>query len=153
MVLCDPSDDVDKFNARAEELGCNLLMQYVPIDVDQKTFDGVCQSEWYMPAEYKNLNLLSYLRNACAARLGCTINELDRYPNWNRTLQELTEFIQRGMENVLRYMVYLVDFMRKNDIVWGVGRGSSVSSYVLFLIGVHRIDSVEHNLDWKEFLR
>jgi DNA polymerase III alpha subunit len=37
--------------------------------------------------------------------------------------------------------------------VWGVGRGSSVASYVLFLIGVHRIDSMKYNLDYKEFLR
>ena len=35
----------------------------------------------------------------------------------------------------------------------GVGRGSSVASYILYLIGVHRIDSIKYNLDWKEFLR
>jgi DNA polymerase III alpha subunit len=57
------------------------------------------------------------------------------------------------MFNLLRYMVYLVDFMRENDIVWGVGRGSSVASYVLYLIGVHRIDSIQYGLDWREFLR
>jgi len=54
---------------------------------------------------------------------------------------------------LLRYMCYLVDFMRGNDIVWGVGRGSSVASYILYLIGVHRIDSIAYNLDWREFLR
>ena len=57
------------------------------------------------------------------------------------------------MTNVLRYMVYLVNFMRENNIVWGVGRGSSVASYVLYLIGVHRIDSIQYGLDWREFLR
>jgi len=50
-------------------------------------------------------------------------------------------------------MIYLVDFMRENEIVWGVGRGSSVASYVLYLIGVHRIDSIKFGLDWREFLR
>jgi DNA polymerase III alpha subunit len=153
VVLCDPSDDIDLFNERAEELGLVPLMKYVTLDVDQKTFDGVCQSEWYMPDKYKNLDLFNYLKNACADHLGCKTNELDRYPNWNRALHELKEFQDRGMEKVLHYMVYLVDFMRENDIVWGVGRGSSVASYVLFLIGVHRINSVEHNLDWREFLR
>ena len=48
-----------------------------------------------------------------------------------------------GMRHEIRYMVYLVDFMRENNIVWGVGRGSSVASYVLYLIGVHRIDSIQ----------
>ena len=57
------------------------------------------------------------------------------------------------MNNLLRYMIYLVDFMRENDIVWGVGRGSSVASYVLYLIGVHKIDSLYYDLDIAEFLR
>ena len=57
------------------------------------------------------------------------------------------------MFDLLKYMVYLVDFMRENDIVWGVGRGSSVSSYVLYLIGVHKVDSVQFDLDYHEFMR
>ena len=57
------------------------------------------------------------------------------------------------MYNLLRYMCYLVDFMRENNIVWGVGRGSSVSSYVLFLIGIHKVNSIQYDLDYKEFLR
>ena len=54
---------------------------------------------------------------------------------------------------VLRYLIYLVNLMRENNIVWGVGRGSSVSSYVLFLIGVHKVNSIEFDLDINEFLR
>jgi len=72
---------------------------------------------------------------------------------WDRVQEELAAFGERGMYNLLRYMIYLVDFMRENDIVWGVGRGSSVASYVLYLIGVHKIDSLKYNLDWREFLR
>ena len=67
--------------------------------------------------------------------------------------EELLEFEKHNMINLLRYMIYLVDFMRKNNIVWGVGRGSSVASYVLYLIGVHRINSIQFDLDWKEFIR
>jgi len=72
---------------------------------------------------------------------------------YERAYEELKEFDERGMYNLLRYMIYLVDFMRENNIVWGVGRGSSVASYVLYLIGVHRIDSIQYGLDWREFLR
>ena len=50
-------------------------------------------------------------------------------------------------------MIYLVDYMRKNKIVWGVGRGSSVASYVLYLIGVNKIDSIKYKLECQEFLR
>lgn len=70
-----------------------------------------------------------------------------------RVWEELDEFKERGMHNLLRYMIYLVDFMRENNIVWGVGRGSSVSSYVLYLIGIHKVDSIKYGLDINEFLR
>ena len=146
VVLCDQNDDVDKFNAAMEAQGLDPLQKYIPLDVDTKTFDGVCQSEWFMPQEYKELDVVTHL--------------LNQYPNlklgskeYQRVQEELHEFKMRGMNDLLRYMIYLVDFMRENDIVWGVGRGSSVASYVLYLIGVHRIDSLKYNLDWREFLR
>jgi len=145
VVLCDPSDDVDKFNAVMEEQGFNKLQKYIPLDVDQKTFDGVCQSEWFMPNEYKDINVYEYVLGK--AETPCPQHVQDRI--W----QELDAFRERGMEDLLRYMIYLVDFMRENDIVWGVGRGSSVASYVLYLIGVHRINSIQYDLDWREFLR
>ena len=143
VVLCDPSDDVDKFNTAMSEQGLPTLQKYIPLDVDQKTFDGVCQSEWFMPQEYKELDVYSFVMN----KAGDDLAELERVE------EELAQFRVRGMNNLLRYMIYFVDFMRENDIVWGVGRGSSVASYVLYLIGVHRINSIQYDLDWREFLR
>ena len=143
VVLCDPSDDVDRFNAAMEEQGLDKLQKYIPLDVDQKTFDGVCQGEWFIPQEYKELDVYSFVMN----KAGDDLAELERVE------EELAQFKVRGMNNLLRYMIYLVDFMRENGIVWGVGRGSSVASYVLYLIGVHKIDSIQFGLDWREFLR
>ena len=54
---------------------------------------------------------------------------------------------------LLKYLKYLVDTMRNNNIVWGVGRGSSVASFVLFLIGVHKINSLYYDLPIEEFLK
>ena len=142
VVLCDPSDDIEKFNAAMREQYLPELKQYIPLDVDQKTFDGALQSEWFMPDEYKQLTIQNYILNKCK-----TDQEIERVS------EELKAFRERDMFNLLRYMVYLVDFMRENNIVWGVGRGSSVASYVLYLIGVHRINSIQFNLDWREFLR
>ena len=70
-----------------------------------------------------------------------------------RVWEELDAYKERDMHDLLKYMIYLVNFMRENNIVWGVGRGSSVASYVLYLIGVHKIDSIQFGLDWREFLR
>jgi DNA polymerase III alpha subunit len=111
-------------------------------NISIKEFDQVCQNEWFMPDEYKNFNIVEFVLNQ-------TTNE----EQYQRTVEELTEYENRNMLNLLRWLKYIVDTCRLNNIVWGVGRGSSVSSYVLYLLGVHRIDSVKYDLDWKEFLR
>ena len=142
VVLCDPSDDIDKFNEAMREQYLPELKQYIPIDVEQKDFDTALQSEWFMPDDYKELDVVRFLNN----------RELT-FEQRDRVREELQAFTERSMIPLLRYMCYLVDFMRENNIVWGVGRGSSVASYVLYLIGVHRIDSIQYDLDWTEFLR
>ena len=154
VVLCEESDDIDKFNKACEEQGLSKLQKYIPLDVDQKTFDGVCQGEWFMPDEYKNMDITVYLFAKLAENLQVEPNdELRHTEEWKRVTEEWKAFLDRGMTDLLRYMVYLVDYMRENDIVWGVGRGSSVASYVLYLIGVHKVNSIQFDLDWREFLR
>src|SRR5210317_523602 len=142
VVLCEPTDEIKKFNSAMEEQGMGPLQKYIPLDVDQKTFDGVCQGEWFMPEEYKNMDIYSWVEQRCQ-----THKEVDRID------EEFIAYEEKGLLDLLRYMVYLVDFMRENDIVWGVGRGSSVASYVLYIIGVHKINSIQFDLDWREFLR
>ena len=154
VVLCDPSDDIEKFNAAMREQYLPELTKYIPLDVDQKDFDNALQSEWFMPDEYKNLNLIEYFKARLMEELQQPVSrEFYDSKEWNRFAEEYAEFGERGMTGLLCYMIYLVDFMRENNIVWGVGRGSSVASYVLYLIGVHRINSIQFDLDWREFLR
>ena len=88
VVLCDESDDVEKFNKAMEEQGMNPLQKYIPLDVDKKTFDGVCQGEWFMSDEYKNLNVHNYILT----------KELTQEET-ARAAEELAEFEQRGMIN------------------------------------------------------
>ena len=142
VVLCDESDDVDLFNKAAREQGLSELTKYIPLEVTKNDFDGVLQSEWFMPDEYKNMDIYSYLEQRCE-----TFEEI------NRVDKEFTEYDKRGMMPLLCYMVYLVDFMRENKIVWGVGRGSSVASYILYIIGVHKVNSIQYGLDFNEFMR
>jgi len=156
VVLCDSTDDVDNFNAAAEEQGLPTLSKYIPIDADKLEFDAACQSEWFMPEEYKKLDLQEWFIYAIAKELEIDAEEVYLKNNTKevkRLEEELEAFYKNDMFDLLRYMIYLVDFMRKNNIVWGVGRGSSVASYVLYLIGVHRINPIQYGLDWREFLR
>ena len=105
-------------------------------------FDHRNQSVWFMPAEYKDLDIAEYVLGLCA-------NEAEL----QRCGSELLLFQERDLFNLLRYLVYLVDIMRENRLIWGVGRGSSVASYVLYKLGVHRLDSLYYDLDPTEFLR
>ena len=142
LVLCDPSEDVDKFNEHADQNGQPKLKKYIPVDLNIYKFDEICQSDWFMPDNYKRLDVEKYIKDKCT-----TSEEI------NRIEQELIEYQSRNMYDLLRYMIYLVDFMRANNIVWGVGRGSSVASYVLYLIGIHKVNSIQYGLDYREFLR
>ena len=46
-----------------------------------------------------------------------------------------------------------MDTVNKNNLMIGVGRGSSCSCYILFLLDVHQVDSIKYNLDIKEFFK
>jgi DNA polymerase III alpha subunit len=99
------------------------------------------KDHWFIPAEYQNMDIEEFLVNQCPKE------------NYDRLIKELELFNQNNMIPVLRAMKYIVDTLRSNGIVWGVGRGSSVASYVLHLIGVHKIDSVKYNLPIDEFFK
>jgi DNA polymerase III alpha subunit len=73
--------------------------------------------------------------------------------NYNRLVHELDLYHKNNMIPVLKAMKYIVDTLKENNVVWGVGRGSSVASYALYLIGVHRIDSVKYKLPIEEFFK
>lgn len=113
---------------------CNEKLDY-PVP---KTPD---RNAWFIPDSYKNLDIESFLIDKCPEK------------NRKRLIKELDLFRKNKMIIVLQTMKYIVDTLRQNNIVWGVGRGSSVASYALFLIGVHKIDSVKYNLPLEEFFK
>jgi DNA polymerase III alpha subunit len=134
---------IKQFNNNIERNADNIdqLKEYIEPELSVEEFDQLNQKEWFIPKNYYP-NLIPYLFDCCK-----TQEERDRVE------LEINLFIQHGMLDVLHALKYLVDFMREHNIVWGVGRGSSVSSYCLYLIGVHKIDSLKYGLDIKEFLK
>lgn len=105
-------------------------------------FDQRLQQTWHMPVEYQDMDIASYILSLCE-----TEAELQRCGH------ELLMFQERNLFNLLKFLKYLVDTMTSNNVIWGVGRGSSVSSYVLYKLGVHRINSMFYELEVEEFLR
>jgi len=145
LIYSDKEHLLDKIYSENNEEFNNLPTKKIDANiynVDIEEFDRVCQNEWLMPDEYKNLNIVEFV-------LDQTTNE----EQYQRAVEELTEYENRNMFDLLRWLKYVVDTCRSNNIVWGVGRGSSVASYVLYLLGVHRIDSIKYRLEWQEFLR
>lgn len=119
------------------------LIRYVKHnDIKMNVFDQEHQARWHMPEEYRQLDIAEYVLGLCS-----TEAELQRVGH------ELLLYQEKDLFNLLRYLKYLVDLMTENRVIWGVGRGSSVASYVLYKLGVHRIDSMFYKLEPEEFLR
>jgi DNA polymerase III alpha subunit len=122
----------------------SLLTWQFPYNAETSVpdFHARQQANWHMPEEYKTLDIAEHVLGLCQ-----TEAELQRCG------QELLLYQERDLFDLLRYLIYLVDVMKQNRVIWGVGRGSSVASYVLYKLGVHRIDSMFYDLDPQEFLR
>ena len=144
LVLVDDDLEISKYNS-AKAINADRIsdLHYLPkTDLSVKDFDKLNQSNWFMPDEYKDFEIVGFL-------LDQTQNE----EQYQRVVDELVLYFQYNMIDVLKYCKYLVDTMRENNIVWGVGRGSSVASYCLYLLGIHKIDSIKFELDVNEFLK
>jgi DNA polymerase III alpha subunit len=122
-----------------------MFIQYNELAVQAVTveeFDHENQSRWLMPDQYKNMDIAEYVLSLC-----------DSEAALQRVGEELLLYQARDLFDLLRYLKFLVDLMQENNLIWGVGRGSSVASYVLYLLKLHRVDSLHYNLDIAEFLR
>jgi DNA polymerase III alpha subunit len=139
-ITVDYSDDIKQLEEVAEFTFQRFNDQLDQIDV--KDFDQALQSDWFMPPEYQEFDVKEYCISRCVGNVQV-----------ERVNAEMAAYEERGMIPLLQWIKHFVDTCTKNNIVWGVGRGSSVASFVLFLLGVHQVDSVKYNLDWQEFLR
>jgi DNA polymerase III alpha subunit len=139
-MIVDNSVDLEK---------ASMILEYVPLFNAQyfhtelvENYHKNAQNSWKMPQSYKDMDIAKYVLDLCSSE-----DELQRVG------QELLLYQERNLFDLLRYLKYLVDVMTKNQLIWGVGRGSSVASYVLYKLGVHRINSMYYDLNIEEFLR
>ena len=137
-ILFLESDDIKRFNEFSEyfdESERIILPKRLRSHSER-------QKSWFIPNEYLNIDLEVYFNTLCKT-------DIER----ERVKIELQEYKRTNMEMLLRFMIFLMDYIKKNGYVLGVGRGSSVCSYCLYLIGVHKINSIEYDLNIKEFLK
>jgi DNA polymerase III alpha subunit len=121
------------------------VITFLDAPEEKLTFDEFhekCADEWIFPLVYQQIDVQAWLLNKCK-----TQQQIDRVN------EEYALYEARDLVMLLRLFIFLIDYMRKNKFVWGVGRGSSVSSYILYLIGVHRVDSLKYGLEIKDYLK
>lgn len=155
--LCDilyrnPDVDLSDYNVETPELhnnavkknysDLNTLERLPNINTLPEIWHQHNQQTWFMPQEYQQFDIAKWVLEQCNSD-----EEIQRAG------AELLEYAERNLLDMLCYLKYLIDTMRENSIVWGVGRGSSVASFVLYKIGVHRINSLYYDLDFNEFMR
>jgi DNA polymerase III alpha subunit len=151
-IYQNPDTDINQFYIESPEQYLTALKE---LDIDlplvqaepkhnEKTeeMDLRLQSQWHMPDSYVQIDVLQYLVDRCQTE-----------QEQERVKAEYELFQKKNFTKVLQFLIYFVDTLRANNVVWGVGRGSSVASFCLFLIGVHKINPLLYDLDHREFLR
>ena len=136
-------DNIEQYNQSIKNTGIDLpKIKKIVDNLDVATFDQQQINNWYMPQKYYEINVLQWLLDKCQ-------NDEEKM----RVQTEYSLFEKKKFIKVLQFLIYFIDTLRANNIIWGVCRWSSVASFCLFLIGVHKINPLQYNLDYTEFLR
>lgn len=143
-VMVDPSPGVDRFNALCKlfDRETDRLQTPEPLAHSPEEEHAARSATWMVPEGIQEVDVRAFLLTLCK-----TPEEK------SRVNEEMDLFEKRGLLPLLRTMLYLVDHWQKHNVLWGVGRGSSVASFCLYLIGVHRINPLRFGLSIHEFLK
>jgi len=149
-------DAVQKYDVKFVDWISPLVAQYNrQVQTDQElTVKTRCKPltfDWTIPEKYAKLDIVQHIADKHWAVLR-TCPEQEWEDRELRLVSELRNYQKRNLYGVLRVIIFVINTLTDNDIVWGVGRGSSVSSYVLYVIGVHDVDSFAYDLDVDDFL-
>ena len=151
LLYTNPDFDISKlffelteqYNNSIKDTGVDFeQLQTVPDRSSPADVDKANINNWHMPQKYYDIDVLQWLLDKCQ-------NDFEK----KRVEQEYLLFEKKKFIKVLQFLIYFIDTLRANNVVWGVGRGSSVASFCLFLIGVHKINPLQYDLNITEFLR
>lgn len=130
------NEELKQFNLRSD-IEISIFNEDQEINIDLS---------WLIPAEYLQLDLHTFF-----------VDKLINIPRHLqeraevRILNELAEVKNRDFELGLKTIIYVVDELKRQQVIWGVGRGSSCASYLLFLLGLHCVDCLKFNIHYSEF--
>lgn len=125
--------------SKQEYLKSAILLDTLPFEPRSQNLQD---RTWFTPKTYLTIDLDSYCLEKCT-------NDQQR----SRAQMELNLVHNFGAEALFLHLIYLVDHWRSQNRVWGVGRGSSVSCFLLYLIGINKINPLDYDLDHREFFK
>lgn len=137
------SDALDVYNTsvRTTDEAHKVLHPYTKPSISVEEYDKERQNIWNIPEKYRNMDIYSYI-----------ITRVNTEEERSRVDFEYEKYKEYDLEMVLKALLFLTDTFREHNVVKGVGRGSCVSSYILYIIGVHKVNSIKYDLDFSEFL-
>lgn len=144
IFVTDINKDIETFNSLNPERALTT----------KQAFDLKLDTIWNIPEYYKTIDIKKFifgkLLKVCEDE---NLNDEKTNIRIKRVEDELELYNKYKIIDILRTLIYVVDMFKEKRVVWGTGRGSSCSSYILYLIEIHDVDSVEYELDITEFLR
>lgn len=142
IAVTEVTPDIVKYNRLAKD----KILTKEEIDAEKISFD------WKIPPEYLALNVEERVWQAYSVKRPRT-SQADDFARTERIARELREYTTRGLLDVLKVLIYTIDMFKQHNVVWGVGRGSSCASYILFLLEVHSVDPIKYDIPLEEFFK
>lgn len=139
LIVRHPDSDIDQFNTLSDEI----------IQSDRQS-PPILDYAWRLPAHIMSLDLTELCSERLEVYLAARPHlRADSYIS--RLRVELQEISNRNLDHTIRAVIYVLQTMRAAGKVWGVGRGSSCASLVLFLLELHSVDPVLYSISHTEF--
>lgn len=129
ILTTEISEEVELFNQMSD----------VKIDLYDENKEVKLDFSWQLPQKYLELDLIEYFSHFITPK------------NEERICEELELVMKFQIENEMRTIIYVVDILKDKKVVFGVGRGSSCASYLLYCIGIHQVDCLKYDIPASEF--
>lgn len=132
IISTEISEDIKLFNTMSD----------IPIVLyNQEDESYNLDFTWGIPQEFLDIDLIDYFSKFITPE-----NEL-------RIIAELEMVLKLDIQEEFKTIIYVVHKLKEDKVLWGVGRGSSCSSYLLFLIGIHCVDCIKYDIPMTEFFK
>lgn len=138
------TDDIKQHNQLVDELIDKIRLSKQNEEIEA----AFTPTEYLLPPEYLTIDLAEFVKRKLDAIPMTASQKLQAQA---RVSRELEEIAKRNIELLFKTVIYIVDTFNKNEIVYGVGRGSSCACYILFLLGLNLVNPLKYNIPIEEF--